>query len=831
LSLDSYDSDLTAFMWALIAAVRTAYPAFGQDLLALLQLSELPQPWMIANLLVNLFADLGGELTIVLDDYHMIEAPEVHNLVGRMLQRLPSNVNIAIGTRQEPPLPLDGLRSRGLVREIGIDLLRFTQVEASQLLRNVTRAEPDDRAVLVLLEQTEGWAAGLRLAALALRDQPAGVTPVRTSGAPGSQRMQDFLIEQVYAVQPPDLQQFLLATCIAEQFCTELCQALWDGHAGRPAGFLFEELKTSGLFLIALDDQGIWYRYHHLFREVLLQKLQTPAEPGAIAALHRRAYAWFAAQGLVQEAIDHALAGGDPLEAARLVETRAQAVLNQFDIAQMESWLRRLPAPLIEERPALLLAAASVCVLRSWFEKIPPLLESAALLTERLERLGASTEAHVNRAEAQALWAMYALSCADARRCLEHAQRALNDLPQTYTFSRGMALMRYAQASYALGDTEGALQRLNAARQSAAALAPGFLYSVLLGLASIYRSSGSLPLLERTGRELVALGMESRLANSLAWGHSCLAFTAYVWNQPETARDHCLETLALRNEAHYFAIEEAAVILACSEQALGHPVAARQALQDLLDSAVCAADAVHVATARAAQARLALLQGDVAMALRWVHATEVSGLTGFAHELESPSVTHARVRLYEGGRKDAELVVSDLKALAAGYEARHDVPHLVEVLTLLALAHRSLGNSSHAQAAIECALGLAEPGGFVRAFLDCGEPMRELLQELADRGNATGFIRRLFVEFTQSGTAQRPAHSGSGAPETLLEPLTTRETQILELMAARLSNKEIASELHISWHTVSKHAANLSQKLGVRGRHVAVAQGRALGLI
>jgi LuxR family maltose regulon positive regulatory protein len=830
LSLDAYDDDIPAFLGALVAAIQTAYPSFGHDILALLRLLELPPTSFIANSIVNAFADLGGDLALVLDDYHAIEAPEVHALVGQMVQRLPSNVMVALGTRRPPPFPLASLQLRGQMRAVGIDLLRFTVEEASSLLSASMHATPDGQTQLAVLQQAEGWPAGVRL--LALRDSSRPPAEQQGTAEPGSQAAQDFLIEQVLALQPPDVQRFLLATCICERFCADLCDALTGDHAsGRPSQALLDDLRRYNLFLVPLDRDGTWHRFHHLFRDTLRRSLRAQTDAAEIATLHERAGAWFARQGLIEDAIRYYLAGGHPVAAARLVEEQFQSALNRLEWHRAERWLLALPAWLMQSRPGLLLAMARISIFRSQYEKVPPLIEAAAVLIDQLEGTGEASMARVYRADAQGIQAAYAFVHGDALACLAHAERALADLPPTYSAIRAAAVFRQGQALSALGNVTGAVQRLKEARQKAAATDPVYDSGLLLALKDVYRASGALQDLDQTCRELFNVAATHRLPMYPAHANAGLAFVFYEWNQPELAREYSLAVLAQPDPIYYRTVEEATFLLACSEQALGHPVAARQALQDLLDSPACLADVEHLAVARAAQARLAILQGDLPTALRWLHTTENRGLTRLAHEFESPAITRQRVLLERDTEPaTAKQALAGFTDLAAKCEARHDVPHLIEVLTLQALAHRNLEHSVEARATLERALTLAEPGRFVRTFLDCGLPLRALLMDLAIHGNTMDSAKRLLTAFNEVTGPQAVPAGGQGR-DILMEPLTTREIQILEFMAARLSNKEIAARLYISWHTVSRHATNLTQKLGVKGRRAAVARGRALGFI
>jgi LuxR family maltose regulon positive regulatory protein len=833
LSLDDRESDLVAFVRAAVAAIQTLFPGAGRTTLSLLQLPELPPVGYVATTLGNELAELPGDLVLLLDDYQTIDDPDVHALLTRLLRHLPANVSLVIATREEPGLSLGALRARGQVTEIRTDALRFRPDEVRTFLRGALATDPADETVAALHGRTEGWIVGLRLAALALRDGGDGAAVLRAFQAGSHRYVEDFLLEEVFALQPPAVQRFLLSTAICERFCAALGDALLEPEgSGGASQTLLAHLARANLFLTPLDGEPRWYRYDHLFRAAMQRRLQTQCDSAAVMVLHRRASAWFGEQGLIDEAVQHALAGEEPGEAVRLVEASVHPSLNREGWPQLERWLRLLPSELVEQRPALLLARAWTFHFRSRIAALPPLLK---VVDTRLGALASTLDpaaARALHAESDTLWAAAEFYAGDALACLERSQRALERLPADRAYAGGIAAAGYGMAAQALGESDAAIRWLAAARAEGAGATPVYDVRLLLALAYNHVASGNLSALGQTALEIVSLAAEHGLPLSLAWGHYALARVAYERNALESARDQFAAVLELRHRAHHRAIVESTIGLALAEQALGRPEVARRTAQDLVASALEANDAPRALVARSFQARLALLQGDQATAAAWLRTAPEPVPARFPQDLEHPAVTRARVLLALGSEPTLAQAATALAALVAACESTHDAPRLIEVLALQALAYAARGEPTTALETLQRAIGLAEPGGYVRTFVDCGPPMASLLRRLGGTGLVPEYLRRLLASLeptVSAATAVVP--SRRSAVPALVEPLTGRESQILELLVDRLSDKEIAKALGISALTVRKHTYNLYQKLQVSGRREAVAQAQALGLL
>jgi len=831
LSLDEQENNLTAFVRALVACLQTIDPAAGRTTLSLLQLPELPPIAYIADTLAEELADLPSGLTLVLDDYHTIDDAQVHALLARLVTHGTANIRLLVGTRHDPPLPLGALRAGRQLTEIGADELRFAIDEAGAFLQTALATELPKETVAALHERTEGWIAGLRLAVLTLRQLPDRLADLEALSE-GGPHARAYLLEQVFLLQTAEVQKFLLTTAICERFSAPLYDALLGrrGHSSSSQALL-DRLAGANLFLVPLGAERVWYRYHHLFRDMLRGRLRSEMSSRAVAVLHRRASSWFEEQGLIDEAVLHALAGEAAQQAAKLVETYGRVALNREDWSPLERWLRLLPAELVESRPGLLLARAWTYHFRSRFGALPPILNAVETLLTVPDSKRDEAEVECLRAELDTLWAVSAFATGDAATSHDRARRALGDLGAAQAFASGVAAAFFGMASQLLGESATAVQQLTVARAEAAGALAVYDVRIVIAVAYIHLASGALQLVDQASREIVSVAADHDLAVSLAWGHYFLARVAYEWDRPSEASEHCQAVLELRHRAHHQTVSQAMLVLALAEQALGHPVAARQAVNDLIAFSVEAHDPPRLTLAQSFTARLALLQGDFTAAADWLRVAPNRGPATSAHEIEDPRLTRARVPVATGGEA-AAAPVSLLAELASACEARHDIPRLIEVLALQALALQQAGEISRGVESLNRAVELAKPGGFIRTFVDLGAPLARLLSELIRRSDTQDYAVRLLAAF--GGSAHSLPRTAPGRESTtveMVEPLTNRELDVLELLAGRLTNKEAGSRLHISWQTVTKHTANVYQKLGVSGRREAVTRARALGIL
>jgi LuxR family maltose regulon positive regulatory protein len=859
-SLDESDNDPPRFWSYVCAALETMLPGVATPVLALLQSPQPPPAQTLLPSLLNAVSARAANCVLVLDDYHVIHAAAIHAALTFLLEHLPPTLHLVIASRSDPPLPLPRLRVRGELTELRAADLRFTPAEAATFLTEVMNLPLSPEDVAALEARTEGWIAGLQLAALAMRDRRdlAGFISAFT----GSQRfVGEYLAEEVFAHQPPHIQTFLLQTSILSRMCGPLCDAVLQGStSGAAPGdsvcqVVLEELERANLFVVPLDDVRQWYRYHHLFGEMLHARLLRSASEAALLTLHKRASAWYAEQGLVVEAVQHALAAREWGKAARLIKQHGTILSLSGQSHTVLGWLEALPAGIVEQSPTLCQVYAIGLVYTNQFDAAEMRLHDA----ERALKSDTPAD-RVRRARASMAVIRGGIRAytGDMARAISLVQQALELLPEPATNMAagiGIAVTRaiaalYAAIAYQLtGDVaEASERRVSAA--IALALATGDLTEPLNG----YSYLALLQVLQGRLRTAAATYAEiERLAPGPDALHALIGSPAYYfgmaelqreWNDLDAAENYLAPGMALVQgglAVHAGMIVRGYMALAQAQQARGDGEAALMTLEAFIRLAQERSFfPLLIELAAALRARLQLLQGDLPAALRWAEASGLSPEDGINFPREAAYLTLARVHIAAG---QAEAITPQLGRLLADARAKGRFHSAIEILILQALARRAQGDRPAALSALEEALALAEPEGYVRIFLDEGAPLAELLTKLP-RGSARMFAyqRNLLAAFhgrqravnslrAQDGGQAITLQSAPRAHQRWVEPLSEREREVLALVAEGLSNQEIAARLIVGVSTVKKHINNIFGKLAVRSRTQALARARELNLL
>ena len=870
-SLDQADNDPTRFWSYVMAALEGALSGVGAALLQALQTSQPPPIETLLALAINALDEAArrqGPLALVLDDYHLIDTPAIHGALTFLLDRLPPQVCLILTSRADPPLPLARWRARNQLVELRAADLRFTPEEAAHFFgatMGLTLTAPD---VAALEARTEGWAAGLHLAALALQGRPDPASFV--AGFAGSHRyVVDYLVEEVIARQPAHIQRFLLQTVVLERMCGPLCDTVvglaeQDGYgasdgvrAPGPASYsqlILHELERANLFTIALDDERRWYRYHHLFAEVLRERLRAGAAGAAVAELHARASGWFAQHGFMAEAIEHALGAADWPQAAHLLETCTWPVVFRGEIHTVQGWFAALPPEHLAARPMLSL----------YFANLLMHTDQLAAATVRVREVEAAlpadaVDAYEQRIRGVALTTLGNISFyqGDLARCVAYGHQALECMPEDPPLGRVTASAFAAHRFLLTGDVTPTMERhVSAVAPVARAVGHRFvLLRALTLLAQLQTLQGRLQAARASYREAEQIAPEPGGVLNLIGspGYSFGLGNLYrEWNQLDAAELHLREGMeralgGLTINASYFG--PGAIALARLQQASGDPAGAHATLERLAElGRQRGFDPLVLAQGRAAQAQLWLAQGELGAAIGWA---ETSGLRadeqlGFPRELEQ--LTLARVLLARGRADPAGAFVRNaltlLEWLLAAAEAGGRQGSALEIHTLRALALEACGDTAGAQAALGRALALAAPEGYMRLFLDEGGPMRALLGVAARSGANAAYAARLLGAFAlepaaDGGELRGATAQGQGAraaaPPTpaalLIEPLSERELEVLRLVESGHSNQAIADTLIVAVGTVKKHINNIYAKLEVGSRTQALARAHALQLL
>lgn len=832
LSLDDADTDLARFLTYLVAALQTIAPTLGDDLVALLQSSQPPALDALLPPLLNQIATLPRPALLVLDDAHVLDAGPIHQALAALVEHLPPQLHLVIITREDPPLPLARLRARGQLAELRAADLRFTHREASAFLTEVMGLNLSSDDIRALEERTEGWVAGLQLAALSLHGHEDVPAFIRTFA--GDHRyVLDYLVEEVLQRQPAALRDFLLQTAILDRLNGPLCDAVTGQEQ---SGARLEALHRSNFFVVPLDDRRRWYRYHHLFADVLVAQL-VAERPDQVTMLHRRASVWYEHNGARSEAIHHALAALDVTRAADLIERAAPAMRRDRQEHTLLAWLRALPEELLAARPVLGVQYAGVLLAVGELAGVEGRLAAAERwLDTPVPGMVVRDEAGFRQLSATiALYrAAHALALGDVAATAEYGGQVIGRIGEGDPLLRGAASGLLGLAHWASGNLEGAyrsfadgLERLREAGNIADAIGGA------VGLVDIRVTQGQL----REARRICERGLQ------LAAEHGAPQLRG-------TADMHVgLSELALERGDLRAALEH----LSRSQQQgehtgfPQHPYRWRVALarvrivQSDLDGALELLEEAErryvgdffppVRPVAAWKARVWVAQGRLSDARAWAQERGLLAHDEPSYLREFEHLTLARVLLVGPTRDTADRSLPEaiglLDRLLQAADAGGRTGSLIEILVLQARALQLHGDIPAALASLSRALTLAEPEGYVRVFVDEGPAMTALLERMRDEGGRMqAYAHTLLTTFGK----QAVAHPSSLTPHPLAEPLSEREREVLRLLRTDLGGPEIARELVVSLNTLRTHTRNIYAKLGVSGRRAAVRRAEELGL-
>ncbi len=827
LSLDETDSDVSMFLVYVVAAVRTVFPEGCAGTLLQLKEEVLPPIPELAAYLGNDLDALEESLVLVLDDYQYINEPAVHELVNYLLVHPPEHLRLVIISRWDPPLLLGALRAHNNMTEVRMQDLMFKRSETMAFLEQATGQTFSSTAVTRLQQSTEGWVAGLRLAVLASRHHSDADAFLRGFDCDMS-GVQDYLVEEVLAKQSPGAVESMCKTSILNRFCASLCEAigaaLADGDEELLDGSGFIDLlKDSGLFIVSLDEQGQWHRYHHLFQELLQRRLKKQLTRAGIASLHRRAAAWFEAHGLLEEAIHHAFLGDGSAEVVRIMVRHRNEILNQEQWYRLSRWLKQLPEEALEDNPDIL-------ILKAWYLQNRVRFAEVFLTLERIEALldnkppnPGTTERLRGAVEVLRSYQRYAEGRGEL--ALKSAERGLRQLPPDSLHERAFAIVIISGALQMCGDLEGARARIYIELAAAPVSTGIYRFRLLAALCVINWIAADLPSLHLVAEAFLESGRESELnESSTLVVNLCVGLAHYQQNELDKAEASLLSAFAQRKVTNFEAFTESTIALALASvyQARGHTNKARETVDAVCKSLIGTGNTTLLQRAQANQADLALCQGRMAAALNWAQGFGPEPFQANCRFYE-PRVTLAKILIAQPCTESLEQAESLLTRLEAFIGEIHNTRFLIEVLALQALLRGAQGDEPAAISVLGRAVQLAQPGGFIRLFVDLGPGLVKLLHRLDLDAEGLGYVGRILDAYRCDVNAE--------VDEGLEHYLTRREREVMELLEEELSNKQIADRLHIARATVKRHTENIYQKLGVAGRHQAVTKAQRLTII
>lgn len=823
LSFDEYDQDPAQVLTYLVNAIQQACPEGLPRVAALLGAAGTPLHIALQTLLAEL-ETLPGPLTLVLDDYDMLGNPDVHQLFGYLLRHVPANCRLILLSRSDPPLPLARLRVEGRVADLRANDLRLSAEESLVVLAAVADRPLAGEEAQAVLVQMEGWAIGLQLAGLMIR---AGRRPAQAAQV-AAQQSAAYLVEEVLSRQPPAIQEALLTLAVTDRFCASLCAALLGrAGAGVQADGLIEQLVRANLFVVSLDVEGRWYRYHQLFRDLLRHHLTTTVDEEQVRELHRRAARWFAAQGLVEEALRHFSAVEEYEAAADCVEYAA-GLMSHVTLATpaMRRWIEALPGEVVARRPNLLLFEARLYLLS--FDR-----EAVAALLPRLEALLAAEPQSASpgiTADLETLAAFLAFWRDDFAQAIVHCERAMQGPAPTRFLSHAFVYLCFSLT--AVGRQAEAVQMAEADVVRAEAAGDWREASTLaIGLTGLYVRDGALDDVRRVALRTRALVEREGGGRDMFQIYALynLGWAAYEQDDLDVAAAQFERLAAQQYLVAHVVFIGALIGLGWIDLARGDLDAALALVARARASAQESRSLFLRGQVEGFALRVALARGDrtaVAQALAQLGPDERPGVWLW---YETPELHRVRALLLAGGA--AELARAD--ALAAAYaadvEALHNTRLLIAGLAVRALVQQARGDAAGAQASLARALQLGESRGFIRTFVDLGAPAATLIRVAAAKAPRSPYLSRLLAAFERLSV---PESAPRSSPALVVpELLTPREHEVLLLIAERLSQQEIADRLVISLNTVKRHAATIYDKLGAHSRREAVAAARALGLL
>lgn len=822
LSLDEGDNDLTRFLTYLVAALQTIDEQLGVSMVGMLQSPQQPSSDLFLTALFNEIATHPGDFILVLDDYHVIDSKTVHHAVTFLLHHLPHQMHLVITTRKDPNLSLSRLRARGQLTELRAGDLRFTSAEAAAFLNQVMDLNLSAEDIAVLETRTEGWIAGLQLAAISMLGHKDTSSFIQSFS--GSNRfVMDYLVEEVLHQQPASVQNFLLHTSILDRLCGSLCDAVLLNPSASGQETL-EYLDHVNLFIVPLDSERRWYRYHHLFTDLLRQRFrQSPAsstKEGEIREkeLHLRASQWFEDHGLQVEAFRHAAAANDIDRAERLVDGKGIPLHFSGGVGPILDWLESLPNEVVNSRPSLWWRHAAMLLIAGRTDGVEEKLQGAETALDAILQ-GAEPDDMSRNLVGQiaAARATLALTRYDMDTMLTQSQRALANLSSSSLFIRANAHWTMGYAYVLQGDRikarQALLEAISLSKQS------GAIFTLILasiGLGNVQEADNQLYQATETYQTVLRLAGEHP-QQIIHEAHLGMARICYEWNDLDIAEKHAQQSIQLARQYDVQVIDRfilCEVFLARLKLAQGDLVGCEEILEQVDRSAHQPSFTHRLPEIAAVRVRLLLQQRKLAAAENLANM----------HQLP---LSQARVCLAQRNFTRVQVL---LEGYLQGVEAKGWQDEQLKGLILQGVALQSNGEKDKAVKVLGKALALAEPGGFIRIFVDEGLPMMQLLAELAVLGIMPNYLAKIMSAFKAEQNMREGKFHLPHRP-SLFEPLSQRELEILRLIAQGLSNREISERLFIALITVKMHNQKIFGKLQAKNRTEAVARARDLGLL
>ncbi len=835
LSLDDKDNDFREFLSGFVASLQSIFPDICGEFLSMVSTpGPLPDQLMV-NYLTNNMCVVEREFILVLDDFHLVTDQSVKQFIQELLRHPPRKMHLVLIGRKDPFLPISSLRARDQISEVRITDLRFNKNQTKEFLEIVLDSQVEDHVANQLADRTEGWITGIKLAVMAARRQAEStIESAALESMPAYTR--EYLLTEVLKAQEPAVRDFLLVTSIMDRFNKKMCNALYSPISHKrekiiDANDIIEILRKEDLFLIALDDDYYWFRYHHLFKDFLSTQLTQKYSSKEIALFHMRASEWFSANGSIEEAIQHSLYAGNIEGAIDLIEEYRLAILSSNKGYMFEKWLAILPDDMVEKRPHLLLMKVWAHYFQNNFVSIPPIiaaLESIVKEDKTFKQL--SGEIYLFKG-------VFSYMKGDGPNAFTFMQQAMKLIPEKDHMIRGFTEIYFGLAGQMQGEEERVLpvlsdvvyqKSLNFERK----------YRVMISLIWIHIISGDL---SNAATLNTQMGVASREKNEVTFNSWSLYNQGLIHlhrNELQKAITHLKQAtenglLMLRR-----ATVDCLAALALAYCAAKNQDEAAATLDNLFQYVHSLNDPTLLEIADSCRTRLSLINERESLqpVIPMIKPTSTVGVMAIWCEI--PRITLCRALIAEGSEQNLSKAEELLERYAELNKSHHNSSQLITIYCLRAVVYGKQKEYDEAFTWLRQALALARPGGFLFPFLEIGKPMQELLGRLYQTRDVDSYIETVLTAFgidttqllatTSSTTAETSSYAVS---QSLVDPLTNREIEVLELLGDRLQTKEISEQLFISPETVKVHLRNIYQKLDVSSRRQAVLRAMELGIL
>jgi len=831
LTLDNNDNELALFLSYFINAIQTIYPDAFPETEAQLNGLHVPTLDIISTSLTNEISVVSQPFIFVLDDYHVITSHSINQFISTLIQYLPAQMHLVLTCRQDPQLDLINCRARNQVTEIRLAELRFRKEETTRYIESKLGENVPPDLVHKLFQYTEGWAAGLRLAVLAWHSYTDQALFLKTFQGT-NQYVMSYLLSEVLSQQSQPVQTFLLHTSLLDRFCVPLCDALLGAENLEESSSqtILDTVLQDNLFLIPLDNQGEWYRYHHLFRDLLRHQLRSTVTATKIKHIHIRASSWLVSQGLVEEALDHAFFADDMPLAANIIARARTDLMNNARWHRLERLLRRFPADIVDQYIDLLMAETWLFYHHTQYTKLPTAL---ARLEKAINRTSMpSDEKNRLLGEICALRSLLAYFAVDVGGAISYAEKALKHTSPELWIVRVLARMMLAGAHQLSGNLQQAYATIYTNFDDEPIQINALKATTLATVCNIQWMDADLVGLQQSAAQVIQLSQNAHSQEILGLGRYHAGTAAYHQNDLAAAEEHYsfVNQRPFRNYGHSFAY--CACGLALTYQARGQEQEARDVVDAALAYLLMTGNTQLLFVMKAFQAQLSLQQGQLTMASQWAARLDPIPPLSPITLMYAPHMTVVKVWLAENTSASLAKASGLLTQLRDFVEFTHNTNFLIETLSLQAMRDQLSGDESNALTTLEQALTLALPGNFIRRFVDLGQVMGNLLFKLSPKvSELAAYQGKILAAFTPSTSQQGPYLQDDNGSQPLVEPLTDREMDVLLLLGQRLSDKEIAENLVISPSTVRSHTKNIYSKLDVNNRRQAVVRAQELRLL